>query len=114
MAPQLPDVVLTYFDVSNGGDVAQIAGCFCSHATVFDEGKTHKGIAAIEAWQQEARRTFIYQVQPLQVAQGEGRLTVIARLTGNFPGSPVQLSYVFTLEDHRIYSLEITPCRTLI
>ena len=110
MSLQLPEVVQKYFDVSNGGDAAQLASCFCSQARVSDEKKTHEGIAAIEAWQQEARRAFIYQVQPLQARRGEGGLTVIARLVGNFPGSPVQLSHVFTLEGDRIRSLEITPC----
>lgn len=33
-----------------------------------------------------------------------------AHLVGSFPGSPVQLSHVFTLEGGRIRSLEITPC----
>lgn len=110
MTPQLPDVVQTYFSVSNGGDAAQLASCFHSDATVCDERKTYEGTAAIEAWQLEARSAFIYQVQPLQALQGQGRLTVIAHLVGNFPGSPVQLSYVFTLEGGRIRSLEITPC----
>jgi hypothetical protein len=110
MTLQLPDVVQTYFAISNGGDTAQLASCFRSDATVCDERKTYEGTAAIEAWQQEARTAFIYQVQPLQALQGQGELTVIARLVGNFPGSPVQLSYLFTLEDGLICSLEITPC----
>lgn len=110
MPDQFPHAVQTYFDVSNGGDVTQLASCFCSHATVSDENKTHTGIAAIEAWQQEARRAFIYRVQPLQARKEEGRLTVITRLAGNFPGSPVQLSHAFTLEGDQIRSLEITPC----
>jgi ketosteroid isomerase-like protein len=110
MTLQLPDVVQMYFDVSNGGDVAQLLGCFCPHATVFDERKTHKGIAAIQAWHQEAHKAFVYQVRPMQAVQGERELKVVARLAGNFPGSPVQLNHIFMLEDHRIRSLEITPC----
>jgi hypothetical protein len=110
MTLQLPDVVQAYFAVTNGGDAAQLASCFRSDATVSDERKTYEGTTAIEAWQQEARRAFIYQVQPLHALQGQGRLTVIAHLVGNFPGSPVQLSHVFTLEGGRIRSLEITPC----
>lgn len=110
MSLQLPVAVETYFDVSNGGDLSQLASCFCSHARVFDENKTHEGIQAIDVWQREVRRAFSFEVQPLQAMQGEGRLTVIARLTGHFPGSPVQLSHVFTLESDRIASLEITPC----
>ncbi|SDB32915.1 hypothetical protein [Pseudomonas sp. NFACC13-1] len=44
MSLQLPDVVETYFNISNGGDVSQLASCFCPQATVFDENQTHEGI----------------------------------------------------------------------
>lgn len=110
MTLQLPDVVQMYFAVSNGGDAAQLSSCFCSDATVCDERKTYEGIADIKAWQQDARKAFNYQVKPIQALQGQSRLTVIADLVGNFPGSPVQLSHAFTLEGGRIRSLEITPC----
>ncbi|MCQ4297613.1 nuclear transport factor 2 family protein [Pseudomonas stutzeri] len=110
MSLQLPDVVETYFDISNGGDLSQLASCFCTDATVFDENKTHDGLAAIEAWQHEVRQAFAFEVEPLQALQGEGKLTVNTRLTGNFTGSPVQLNQVFRLENGRILSLEIIPC----
>jgi hypothetical protein len=34
---------------------------------------------------------------------------VTARVTGDFPGSPVELRYGFALEGNRITRLEITP-----
>jgi hypothetical protein len=34
---------------------------------------------------------------------------VACRLTGNFPGSPVDLRFIFELEGDKIVSLEITP-----
>ena len=110
MPLQLPDAVKLYFADSNDGDAAQLASCFSPDATVCDERKTYEGIAAITAWQQDARKAFAYQVHPLQALQEQNRLTVIANVVGNFPGSPLQLSYAFTLEDGRIRSLEITPC----
>lgn len=110
MNPQLPNVVKTYFLITNGGDLSQLANCFCTDATVFDDNKTHEGRAAIETWQHEVRRAFTFEVEPLQARQEQGRLTVTTQLTGNFPGSPVQLNQVFRLEGDRIRSLEITPC----
>ncbi|MGY8820257.1 MAG: nuclear transport factor 2 family protein [Pseudomonadales bacterium] len=110
MSLQLPDVVDMYFEISNGGDVSQLASCFCNHATVFDENKTHEGLGAIEAWQHKVRQAFAFEVEPLQARQEEGRLTVLTHLTGNFPGSPVKLNQVFRLEGNRIRSLEIMPC----
>lgn len=106
---QLPDVVATYFDISNGGDVSRMATCFCADATVTDENRTHQGIEAIESWQREARQTFTYQVEPLHAVHDEDRLIVTARVAGDFPGSPVSLKHVFRLQDGRIGSLEIAP-----
>jgi hypothetical protein len=34
---------------------------------------------------------------------------VTVRLTGEFPGSPIELQFVFGLEGDRISSLEILP-----
>ena len=48
--------------------------------------------------------------QAAQPVDDEGdRITVTARLTGNFPGSPVDLRYAFTLEGKEIARLEIAP-----
>jgi hypothetical protein len=43
------------------------------------------------------------------VEQKEGRYIVTSRLTGNFPGSPVDLRFVFRLERGKIAHLEIAP-----
>ncbi|MFP6850808.1 MAG: nuclear transport factor 2 family protein [Pseudomonas sp.] len=106
---QLPEAVETYFEISNNGDVSRLAACFSANATVIDENRTHQGIEAIKAWQTEARQTFTYRVEPLEASQAQGKLSVITRVTGNFPRSPVKLNQLFLLQDGLIHSLEITP-----
>ena len=105
----LPDAVQTYFDVSNGGNISRLAAYFCADASVTDENRTHQGIAATAAWQQDARQTFTYSVEPLTATQNDESLSVTARLVGNFPGSPLQLNHLFLLQDSQIRSLEIAP-----
>jgi hypothetical protein len=39
---------------------------------------------------------------------GGGFVTVITRVTGEFPGSPIELRYRFTLDGDKIARLEIT------
>lgn len=39
----------------------------------------------------------------------DGKTIVTSRVTGNFPGSPVELRYLFGLEGNKIASLEILP-----
>ncbi|AHL34319.1 polyketide cyclase [Pseudomonas brassicacearum] len=109
MTFRLPSVVEQYFDITNGDDASSLATCFSADATVLDENRTHTGIDAIEAWRRETQQAFAFQVEPIEVIQGSGTLNVTARVTGDFPGSSVQLNHLFTLADGRIRALEITP-----
>ncbi|CAD5109972.1 nuclear transport factor 2 family protein [Zestomonas carbonaria] len=107
MSTQLPNPIATFFEVSNGADSALLAQCFAPGATVHDEGRTHQGHAAIRAWLQEAQRLYEYSVEPLEASQQGTSIRVLARVVGNFPGSPVQLEHLFRLSGDRIASLEI-------
>ncbi|MDH1263295.1 nuclear transport factor 2 family protein [Pseudomonas sp. GD03944] len=109
MALRLPDAVTTYFSISNGGDPSRLAACFCTDATVTDERRTYAGLAAIEAWQRQAQQAFTYQVEPQAAVHDDDGLTVTAQVSGDFPGSPVQLQHRFTFRDERIHTLEIAP-----
>ncbi|MFL9608527.1 nuclear transport factor 2 family protein [Methylobacillus sp. Pita2] len=107
MPLSLPDPVSVYFEISNGSDISQISHCFTSDAIVVDEGKTHRGHVAIQAWQREAQKAFKYTVEPVGVSREGARLKVAANVVGNFPGSPAQLDHVFGLDGDKIKSLEI-------
>lgn len=107
MSLSLPDAITTYFNISNGADDAHLGDCFPPDACVFDEGETHRGRPAIQAWMHAARSKFAYRVEPVSVSQQGDTLVVIATVTGNFPGSPVQLDHTFELADTQIQSLEI-------
>jgi len=75
---------------------------------VKDEGRTHSGPEAITAWKAAASAKYSYVALPFAVERCAGRFIVTVRLTGNFPGSPVDLRYAFRLGRGRIASLEIT------
>jgi hypothetical protein len=45
--------------------------------------------------------------QPLSAHKHGDEVTVRARLTGDFPGSPVEVSHSFKLSGEKIVSLEI-------
>ena len=51
---------------------------------------------------------YHYTSEPLAVDASGPEVTVTARVTGDFPGSPVELRYRFTLEGASIARLEIT------
>ncbi|WGI24260.1 nuclear transport factor 2 family protein [Halomonas alkaliantarctica] len=107
MSLSLPDAITTYFSISNGADDSHLGDCFTHDACVFDEGETHRGRTAIQAWLRATRAKIEYRVEPASVSQQDNTLVVTATVTGNFPGSPVQLDHTFKLAESQIQSLKI-------
>lgn len=104
--PDLPGPIAAYFDADRR-DGQAVARCFTADGVVLDEGRTHSGPAAIAAWKTASSARYRYSVQPLSLeTQGHGYL-VTSRVSGDFPGSPVDLRYRFTLEQDRVAALEI-------
>ena len=104
----LPKPVAAYF-TADKGDGEAVSRCFTEHAVVKDEGHTHKGRAAIKAWKTDASAKYQYTCEPLACEEKDGKTVVTSHLVGNFPGSPVDLRFLFQLEGDRIASLEIIP-----
>lgn len=102
----LPKPIEDYFaaDVTNG---AAIAACFTANAVVIDEKKTHTGREAIAAWKAEASAKYDCVAEPVAIDDQGDRVVVNARVSGNFPGSPVNLRYAFALSGDAIARLEI-------
>ena len=109
MPLNLPAPVAAYIAAENGDDAIVLAHCFAENAVVQDEGRTMKGLAAIQRWKAETKQKYHHTVEPLASIQKDGKTIVKTRLTGGFPGSPVELQFVFGLEGDRISSLEILP-----
>lgn len=107
MNVQLPDSIASFFEVSNGAKTSALEQCFTENAVVQDENQTYQGHHAIRAWLREARRKYAYTVEPLDVVQQDSTVKVRAKVSGNFPGNPVELSHVFRLTGDRIEFLEI-------
>lgn len=108
MSIDLPDSIATFFQVSNGSaEASALRDCLDEQAVVRDEGHTHRGYEAIQAWLLEAKRKYAYSVEPLRVVRQGSSVKVHARVSGNFPGSPVELEHVFRLTGGKIESLEI-------
>lgn len=106
MSLVLPKPIDTYF-ASDTKDGAAVARCFAVDAAVIDERQTHRGRDAIARWKSEASAKYDYVSKPVAVEDQGDHFIVTARLTGNFPGSPVDLRYAFTLEGDEIARLEI-------
>jgi hypothetical protein len=107
MDVNLPVPIAIYFAAENQGHAEIVAQCFTPDAVVRDEGKTIEGLAAIKQWEAETRKKYEHTVEPLGFAQKEGKAVVTNRVSGNFPGSPIEIEFVFTLDGGKIATLEI-------
>ena len=74
------------------------------------EGRRHTlvGVDAIKAFLAEASAKYSATSVPSAIERQEKHHVVRAIVSGNFPGSPILLSYRFELERGLIASLEIT------
>jgi hypothetical protein len=107
MIGNLPKPIALYVAAENRGEPNLFDQCFAENAIVSDENETHEGLAAIKKWKAETKKKYQHTVDPLSVAEKDGKTVVTNRLTGNFPGSPIELDFVFTLGGDKIVSLEI-------
>ena len=107
MIDNLPKPIALYVSAENTGDTTLFDECFVADAIVRDESETHIGLPAIKAWKAETKRKYQHTVDPLWIAEQNGKFVLRNRLTGNFPGSPIELEFVFTLAGDKIVSLEI-------
>ena len=103
----MPQPFIAYLAAEQAKDARSLAGCFAKNGTVHDEGRDYHGRVAIQRWKEEADAKYRYVLQPISARTERETITVLARLTGDFPGSLVDLNHIFTLSHNEIVSLEI-------
>jgi hypothetical protein len=107
MSMHLPKAIERFMSSENAHDADALAECFASDATVRDEGRTREGLTDIAAWRRETTEKYHHTVEPVAVAERDGKIIVATKVSGDFPGSPITLDFVFRLEGGKISSLEI-------
>jgi ketosteroid isomerase-like protein len=100
--------VANYIAAANAQDIEAVVASFSESAVVRDEGQNRQGVAAIRRWAVEVRMKYRPTVESLDVAQVDGRTILTGRVSGDFPGSPIELHYAFTLNGEKIERLEIS------
>ncbi|OSQ36584.1 nuclear transport factor 2 family protein [Thalassospira mesophila] len=121
MSIALPAAVAGFYDHCTARNFAGVAACFSQDAHVYDEKQNIDGHAAIEKWIRHAigSTDAVHAVTSAAVLPDHsaadtspatitnGQLRVTADVSGNFKGSPVSLTYLFTLQAGKITALEI-------
>ena len=103
----MPPIVDMYFDADSRNDADALLQTLAVDAVVEDENARHQGAVAIREWWLAAKKATQYLADPLESTVDGGKALVRARVSGQFPGSPVMLTHAFTIKDDRIVRLEI-------
>jgi hypothetical protein len=108
MTLRLPSILDRYFRAQNAHDIEALVACFAVEAAVRDEGRDIVGTDAIRAWKRETSAKYQIITEPIEVRVEADRSVVVAKVSGNFPGSPANLTYRFGISaDGLIRTLEV-------
>ncbi len=107
MSMELPEPIAAYFAGPKKHDVDAMLAPFAAAAIVKNEGQERRSRAAIQEWMEETTRKYQATVAVTDAAKTDGKTVVTGRVSGTFPGSPVELRYAFTLAGDKISRLEI-------
>ena len=108
MTSTLPSVVSDYFNAENNHDSDAVARCFTADGIVHDDGHAHAGHDAIRAWKEAGSKQYGASIRPDSMDAHGARCVVTGSVSGNFPGSPLDMCFAFTLAGNRIQTLEIS------
>ncbi|UIK08858.1 nuclear transport factor 2 family protein [Neorhizobium galegae] len=103
----MPSIVNMYFDADSRNDADTLLKTLAVEAAVEDENARHQGIVAVREWWLAAKKATQYRAEPVESTVDGDKALVRARVSGQFPGSPVMLTHAFTIKDDRIVRLEI-------
>jgi hypothetical protein len=103
----MTDTVRRYFELATRSDTDEYFAQFADDATVEDEGRERHGIDEIRLWRKEVP-LVTYTVR--EVVDQEGGQRAVVDIAGDFPGSPVALTFAFGFDaEGRISELTIRP-----
>ena len=103
----LPGIIFDYISAANDGRIDDATACFARDAVVHDENQGHQGGDAIRKWIAETTESS-QPKQKILSATSDGEIhTVVSEISGDFPGSPVELEFQFVLTNGKISSLSI-------
>ena len=103
----LPASIKSFFDADKSNDGEALIHAFGPDAVVNDEGQSYAGHQAIDSWWREVKAKYQHVIEPLEIGERDDVTRVRARVTGQFPGSPVARTFVFRLKGEQITGLDI-------
>jgi ketosteroid isomerase-like protein len=102
MTIELQPVLQAFVNAQNTHDTDALLECFTGDALVHDEGRDYQGADAIRAWSDDINERYNLTMEVLGVVEQEQETRLTSLVSGNFDGSPAELTYFLTLRDGKI------------
>jgi hypothetical protein len=97
-----------YFVLAAQADAGPYVAQFAPDVVVEDDGQTHVGVDAVRTWRRSVPGVA-YDVRAV-AETSDGSHVATVEISGDFPGSPVLLGFVFTFDDRGLITrLVIAP-----
>jgi len=111
MTSDVPAAISRYISSAADRELDVLIGCFTQDAVVEDDGQTYRGRDEIRGWREALAAGPAYTVEVLgaEPTGADDHYLVTTHVAGDFPGSPVDLRYLFTLNGDLISELSIAP-----
>lgn len=109
MSIKLPEPIDSYLRHTASGNQQEAAAVFSPNATVVDQGEDTEvvGREAIHRWLIEVAAQYTTTVEVTDLVEKYDEVVLTTLVSGNFPGSPAEFVYRFTLRDGLIERLVI-------
>lgn len=104
---KISEFVDNYFEALNTKQIEKQIDYFTEDASVIDVDETFKGKAVIKKWISESNSKYDAFSKVIDVKTYGANVNVLTIVSGNFPGSPVDLKYHFVMLNEKIKSLDI-------
>ena len=104
---KLPSIIADLLTAQEKYDSNAFSECFSDDAVVFDEGKTYRGKKEVGQWNEMTNTKYKTKYEPLEVTAKGGKITLKAKISGTFPGSPAITKYHFETKNGKIISPQI-------
>jgi len=104
----LPQIIADLIAAQDKYDSRAFSETFSDDAIVYDEGKTYRGKNEIKQWNEMTNAKYKTKYEPLEVTTDGDKVTMTARISGTFDGSPATIKYYLEIKNGKISLLQIS------
>ena len=106
----IPPPIADFVKAVNEHSSEAFLAVFAANAVITDDAHKYQGIAAIKDWDDEKNIGANITMNPIEIAEGDGKTVLTAEMDGNFDKTglpdPFLMDLYFTHDENLISALE--------